>query len=1287
MRTPLSASLAAALICLLSSASSSYSQALSGIGANDSDSQKASAPRHAAKTTDRKPTTQVLYSGRLMGYFRVPDQQPRDKTNGCIKDAANISDAARAFFDQRSKYPNAILVGTGDNFAPNMEARTFSNASPASGKEYETTNKEHYQWNPDNPNANQWLSPTEFAGTKYDNLRKSIANGKGTIPTDNVGCFLAAAGYAAVVPGKHDFYYGPERLRELARFLASRPGKNSEGAPKDYPGLQYRPVQMLAANLVIKTTWMERKPSESEWPDKKSKPPHWHFPEDLAVMNLSDGARVYPWFSSVRLRFERLEPRGRLHGLMLDTDGLRNEKEFMKYEDFVRFIRLLDDKSGPADYRREVSEIRHMIDEPDRDTLYICPGDGSNPSAITRPSENSPCKKLSTTTKEVRLVGNSLVIDLPFPNGSSAREAGKPFADNDHSYALKPGKNHGLWLVRKPDKDDKENDKDKKKDKENEDEVEDYCIRFSVHIPFLSYPSEGLPADVKTPDPYVRLTDKDDNPVAIFGVVETDLGEHVGLLNFAWQNENPKVRTAVSVEDPAEALRQQLEYFERKNPSFNGMRILLAQMSPSRARVLAARVPGFQVVVSAADQDQDTVRITTDATWSPVRAGESPNQPPSTLEPIPLFYAVPSPFFISSSPGNSVRTGLIELTRNSGSYWKLHSDGLVSPEIKEKMNPAPEFWTLVNLAFHNCERGRGRDQSSNEERLRLLTLCAMQQETRADVALIQKRDMFFFLPNNNEDGSKDAQRILERIIWKGDFLTLLQVPGKSLIKAMALSKKFEEEESAALSLVNETGRKLETLGIREDADNKQYLVNEVAVDPERLYTVVTTDYIGAGDTGYPDLIDGAIDPPDRPGRFPEVLWSISTIACRMLFGNQDDKKKYCAPYLNRKFYLDESAQTPPYSGKGKSFWSRLLKRSPAAESQSTQESVNQRVQFRPLWDRDIRLTVSINALINNLNDSKIDERFSGVTTSSVTAHAQRTYAFQLQTKLSHSLHSQEFFLNPTISYNVQHTGLSDKIEQVNQISNLATVDTGLRFKWPNRALPHLAGVTSIHLESPFISPITTFVLSTPNKDRKQFHQGYGFTVLPRVGLRWQGGIGAIEMGAQGGFELNALEGYRFRTNGGLTAECLASATKSFAKCVEEKSKPEIAAITPDSEPSAIRGHKPKAGAYWKMNFEVPISPIVKYVLDDDGDFFPVNFSTDNATDTRFRYFTRHSVKWEIWKSLSVGPSYRLFLFQNKVNKDRLVQQQFLFEMDLGFDIFNWREGWREVRYRGPAPKH
>src|SRR5208282_915671 len=126
----------------------------------------------------------------------------------------------------------------------------------------------------------------------------ALSNGDGTIPTDNVACFLRRAGYAAIVPGKYDFYYGPERLRELARFLAS---------PEEAGG--YRPVEMLGANLVIDTEWK----SDHKPVGDSQDPPHfapWIKPQfadknqNLAFPTAAspkDGGKVYPWLPGAEL--------------------------------------------------------------------------------------------------------------------------------------------------------------------------------------------------------------------------------------------------------------------------------------------------------------------------------------------------------------------------------------------------------------------------------------------------------------------------------------------------------------------------------------------------------------------------------------------------------------------------------------------------------------------------------------------------------------------------------------------------------------------------------------------------------------------------------------------------------------------------------------------------------------------------------------------------------------------------------------------------------------------------
>src|SRR5713226_6499216 len=67
------------------------------------------------------------------------------------------------------------------------------------------------------------------------------------------------------------------------------------------------------------------------------------------------------------------------------------------------------------------------------------------------------------------------------------------------------------------------------------------------------------------------------------------------------------------------------------------------------------------------------------------------------------------------------------------------------------------------------------------------------------------------------------QQVLDRIVWKGDLLTLLYVPGSTLKKIMELSKKFDADDRNLLSLSDERGRAVESLGIRIEPG--QYFVN------------------------------------------------------------------------------------------------------------------------------------------------------------------------------------------------------------------------------------------------------------------------------------------------------------------------------------------------------------------------------------------------------------------------------------------------------------------------------
>ena len=210
----------------------------------------------------------VFYTGRLLGYFRYPDQRDFSRQN-CPSDPNELNKAGTALkkiWDERlGKAATArILVGMGDNFALEYFSRTFTGKPPAPA-DVPYPAKDRYVW--DNT-ARQWVED-----------RNALPTTDKMIPTDNVACFLQLMGYTAVVPGKHDYYFGPNRLREIGWWL------HEHG------------TAMLAGNLSIATTVPEARPRlplheiQHELAEKYKRS---HEGEPYTVMPIIDGDEPPP---------------------------------------------------------------------------------------------------------------------------------------------------------------------------------------------------------------------------------------------------------------------------------------------------------------------------------------------------------------------------------------------------------------------------------------------------------------------------------------------------------------------------------------------------------------------------------------------------------------------------------------------------------------------------------------------------------------------------------------------------------------------------------------------------------------------------------------------------------------------------------------------------------------------------------------------------------------------------------------------------------------------------------
>ena len=1194
----------------------------------------------------QQPPVQVVYTGRLFGYFRMPSKQSGDVFQPCLQSGDKDSQAAIDFLRNRQRYQQAVLVGTGDNFAPRREARMFDpppKSDPQDTK-YRPRNKEPYDWDWNN---GVWVRTEEIQDDQLrEALEKEVHDGEATIRTDNVACFFAEAGFKAIVPGKHDFYFAPERVRQLARLMASMK------RPDDYllTG-DYQPVQMLGANLVIKTTRLE---TATASPDKKT----WAWPAKFLVKNLQNGKFVYPWFSSVQVQLMEFDPDSAIPDILrkefMSAKGPKTEDDFSKV-----LTRIIKTTPKSLDDQKKLLKLQEGLEEfQKKDTVYVCPaGDNSERATL-----DNNCK-LDNQKRRVIISGNAVIDELTIDPERNGRFS-----------TVTPGENYQLVLEQPEEK-----------------EPHSY-LRFSVFRPFFYFPHK-TPRERVDPDPYVFLKDK---RVAIFGVVDPDIGQHIGVLNFSWLNVDEqsdvdrKFKTEVSAQDPVESLREQLRHFESKYGADNStnpvLKILLAQMSPQRARMLAAHFPEFQIIVTAADELQGTSEVTQSTVWSPETTKSAP------------FMAVPSPYFYLGAPKGIegyLHFGTVIARHEEARRWRVSAkvkEDLPLPVVSgDQWKPTKEFRDLVAGSLKKCLSANANpanfvppfDQMNGSmiDQIKGLTLCAMREKTGADIALIQKRDLYEEFTRDDfpiapQQQKERLQQILDRIIWKGDLLTLLYVPGGAIKKALEQSKKFEQDDSNFLSVADENWRQLEFLGIQPAG--KDYLINEVPLEEKKIYAVATSDYIGAGDTGYPDLAAASLNPKTRPTQFPNKLDTISSVVCRRLFDNKQDIEKFCVGPLATADSTTAAAAPAP---KPLSFSRKLLNKmpfkwpGPTPTPKTTATALEQKAQQHPIWMLSLQnFSLGFNSLSNNLTDAQISQKFSGVPVSGVTARKTHTVTMQLGTRLSRTSHENEFFVALGSDYREQSTG--DVTPQIVQLNNRLTGDAGfIRSLSGGRSQSRIGTIFSLHAETPLQQPFTTFTLGT--QDRLRVAQNRSLLLLPRLGVRWQTRVNSFEAGVEAGREINAFKGYRFDTT---SIECLPSRTETFVKCITRLSTPPNPAITKDSVATVILQGRPRAGLYWKFNLSIPFNPKVKYELSQEADFF-FNFHQDNATDTRYRDQSKHSLKFVIFPSLSVGPSLQLLFYKNKVNGDFLFQKVFAFETSLSFDLFNHREKGVQLKHK------
>lgn len=1165
----------------------------------------------AAAVATRAPAqtsaeAEILFTGKLMGYLRLPHEQSGTHVlDGCPADAGGASPEAREFLDQPQyrKGAKALLLGMGDNFSPELFARIFRPMPPLPNDDKATVRaglygKDQFTWiwdrnAPGEVSKGRWV----FAGAAGERhpVHQLISEGRSRIPTDNVACFLAAAGYDAVVPGKHDFYFGPERIRSLARFLARR-------------GSAHR-VQMVAANLVIRTSFAS--PTKLVSDEERGIDYVTADPEKkLSPADFSDRGYLLPWVQRLRFKFDGQEtpalPAASLHSTQKGDPARRLRREHHLT------ARWVTDAPGTPEQQHhlELALPEHVLQP------------GSSYAVCLEPAAQAPAGK------------------------APAR---------------------------------------------------DYCARFTVDHPFFHHPWDNDGKEYTDPEPYLwKCLDGSGQPgdgrtgtcgaghteVAVFGVVDPELKEHVGQLNYGWLNDDDRetYKTEIEVLDPYAAIQQLEQLFEREHPGYTGLKVLLAQMSLPRAQQLASKLRGrFHVVIAEAQAEHATANVTVSV-------------PGTSLRP---FVAVPMPFYnpVEKKPAFSLRTLKVTRTPLAGGrdQWSYALTG-----ERHDVSPLPDKVADQEWVRRGIYTGRNRVLPSEPplgwktpkpgefaKEFTDYALRVMKETADADVALLQKRDFFFEARlTRQEIAEENLALAIDRLLWKGDLLVKRTLPGKALKEVLKRSKEFDDRDASQLSLDVERKRGLVTLGITHDARRDQYIVNGEPLDEGRLYTVATTDYAALGDTGYPELVTEAVGGP-RLARDFDYLCPLHLIV-HLAIPNGDYDDARCAQALRADEYLDH-LEGEPRDLQADTYFRRLVRwvlPNPSRDDPwASMTPMEEKSQLRRSWFVSLKkAAISGNITDNNVSEAEREDRFKGSNLPQVQAAESEFLSFAGQGTTGLSWPKADLFASFDLAHTRTSTSRRDVPALLNYADNRLVTEVGVFYRIQARTFPRFGPQLSLRMETQLFQPNENLTLADGSTFSFRRERTFNFQV-PRLGFRWQGRENQLQLGVEYS-QVERVDAYDFLDPvTGARATCILDPSRPGYEpnCVKNRSDPQKGdppPITARSRVTVSRSWVGKPGVYASARIALPEAAKVSFVSEHDYELFKADDERDLPSMTRWRWLMTHGVRFKPLANFAITPKLEVFLYKNQRGQGPSAQhsfRQYKTSVELSYS-FDWHRG-------------
>jgi hypothetical protein len=610
---------------------------------------------------------------------------------------------------------------------------------------------------------------------------------------------------------------------------------------------------------------------------------------------------------------------------------------------------------------------------------------------------------------------------------------------------------------------------------------------------------------------------------------------------------------------------------------------------------------------------------------------------------------------------------------------------------------------LDEHSLGHLEQQPGRKTCSATTVFQCLALEQMRAQLKVDVALLQSNDFYYGCNYEGPTSDWAPSEMVGRVLWNSGYLTRVSVSGTTLKSILQNSDKIAQREQSSTNEPMVRKQDLVTLGITRSGG--LYYVDGAALEESKIYAIATSNQLAFETSDYPqfaqidlasptvfagwdkqthDIAQLASVPLVPPGRRANPLpLPPATSACPLtaLSGSGPTGLPRCAIVAagltlppppgapkGAKSSGDplKRASSTEMAVQGRNFLAITLQQASVGHTNSkpnqTDTNINSNLagvtnpnvasprsdslsysdSFRLLYEWTERWNVGLDQILT----------FARTRTGSLTASSQKTTTGQPIPPESINLSANTLIASPFIEFQLRRNQPHWKA-----VVRPVTFSTGL-----SRTLQFLP--TKAPPNAPPNTPQVEYELNLKRQENWQ----------PSVGIRYEhDNLNFFEAGYLDQSARNVLAAL---TVNGVPTSLTSGTTVS-----------QITNVVPNPNDMAIPTYKTfrQQGAYWLGMYTQHLSRNAKVVKVTYQGLTYGNFLAYGAVNQTSTILTRYaaelsnSLQVQLWGNVSFGPSYNIFWFQDQSHKagNSLTRRDWNLQLNYSFD---WHQGleWKDA---------